>query len=81
MLRKAFITIAALGAFVVPSHADDITEAFKRDALLWAYKSNGNSMSRFGAIDAAMIDQGKVDALGPARASVDILPPPAPKKR
>lgn len=88
MLRKAFITIAALGAFVVPSHADDITEAFKRDALLRVYKANGNSMTRWGSIDikdltegTPLISPGSVEPWSPAKADVDSVPPPAPKKR
>lgn len=81
-MRKALIALTLI-VFIAPAHAaDDVSEAFKRDALLRAYKANGNSMTRWGSIDlqdltdnTPLAAPGKVEPWAPSSGNVDVVPP------
>ena len=75
--------LIAIILFTTPVNADgDVHDAFKRDALLRAYKANGDSMTRWGSIDlkdlvegTPLISPGKVEPWAPAKTDVDSVTP------
>ena len=86
-MRRFFFALTLIVTPIGAIASEEVTEAFKRDALLRAYKANGNSMVRWGSIDirdltegTPLISPGSVEPWSPAKADVDSVPPPAPKK-